>query len=64
MKNLPDQRVSLLQGSVCFGSGYFGWACSIDGILDRLHNVTKERAQLRKSLAKRDHFIKNVIIPI
>jgi len=64
MKNLPDQRVSLLQGSVCFGSGYFGWACSIDGILDRLHNVAKERAQLRKSLAKRDHFIKNVIIPI
>ena len=63
LKEFPDQQVSFMEGSVCFGSGYFGWSCSIDTFVMNEKDPAKQRAA-RDYLSKRENFIKHVIKPI
>jgi len=68
LETFPDQQVSFIEGSVCFGSGYFGWSVSIDSFIDRnyegLSLTDEKRGALRKYLSRRQNFVKNIIKPI
>jgi len=67
LSHFPDLRVSFEAGSVCFGSGYFQWSCSIDTFLSGFVKdgaSDEELGAARKSLAKRENFIKHIIRPI
>lgn len=59
--------LSLENGTVCFGSGYFQWAATLDTFVNRveprLRNPAK-RMDLRRRLAKRKTFTKSVLGPI
>jgi elongation factor 2 len=63
LKEFSDQRVSLEDGTVCFGSGYFGWSCSIDTFLG-VDRSPEEQETMRQALAKRENFVKHIIRPI
>lgn len=64
LEAFPDQRVSFEQGSVCFGSGYFGWSCSIDTFLTTRYTGSADKEKRRAFLMRRDNFIKHIIRPI
>jgi elongation factor 2 len=67
LQHLLDQRVSFSEGSVCFGSGFFGWSCSVDSFLHLFHQKdgsSQEKRKVRSALAKRDNFVKHIIKPI
>jgi len=59
-----DQRVSFLDGTVCMGSGYFGWSCSIDTFLPYFQNEEMKKDVIRRSLVKRENFIKHILVPV
>ena len=66
----PNQTVSFQEGSVCFGSGYYGWSCSIDTFLDQQSkkgNSRKSQEQLqkiRKTLSKKENVVQYILRPI
>lgn len=60
----PNQCVSFAQGTVCFGSGYFGWSASIDSFVPYLHKEGTSEGVVRKALSSGDKFIKHIIRPI
>jgi len=66
LEGFPDQQVSFAVGSVCFGSGYYGWACSINSFVNAidLEGDVKKDDQVRRYLSKRENFIKYIIRPI
>ena len=66
LNDLPDQQVSFENGFVCFGSGYFGWSCSIDSFLHLFQKAGSEgeKRAIRKPLSKRENFIRHIIKPI
>lgn len=63
---LPDQRVSLENGSVAFGSGYFQWSATLDTFVDMVKPgcSVSERTKLRLRLSRRDRFATHVLGPI
>ena len=64
LETQPDQRVKFSDGSVCFGSGYFGWSCSIDSFLNKKDLTLEKRIKMQKYLSKRENFIQYIIKPI
>lgn len=63
LETFPDQRVRFEDGSVCLGSGYFGWSCSVDTFIPRDCPLNKYKCY-RKKLSEKDTFVKKIIKPI
>jgi len=58
--SLPNHRVSLFDGSACFGSGYYGWGCSASTYQRKGATAKREKEQR----LTRETFIKEIMRPI